>query len=67
LLRGRMENAGRVVPRQNLLDKVWGYDCEGEQQTVSVHMRWLREKIEEDSRSPSHIITVRSRGYMFKE
>lgn len=67
LLRVLMENAGRVVTRQTLLDKVWGYDFEGEQQTVSVHIRWLREKIEEDSRKPRHIITVRSRGYMFKE
>ncbi|HEY8298151.1 MAG TPA: response regulator transcription factor [Candidatus Baltobacteraceae bacterium] len=67
LLRVLMENPGRVVTRQTLLDKVWGYDFEGEQQTVSVHIRWLREKIEEDSRSPRHIITVRSRGYMFKE
>jgi two-component system, OmpR family, alkaline phosphatase synthesis response regulator PhoP len=56
----------RVVTRQTLLDKVWGYDFEGEQQTVSVHIRWLREKIEEDSRTPRHILTVRSRGYMFK-
>ncbi|MDQ2872430.1 MAG: response regulator transcription factor [Candidatus Eremiobacteraeota bacterium] len=67
LLRVLMENQGRVVTRQTLLDKVWGYDFEGEQQTVSVHIRWLREKIEEDSRSPRHIMTVRSRGYMFKE
>ncbi|MGA8326437.1 MAG: response regulator transcription factor, partial [Candidatus Cybelea sp.] len=66
LLRVLMENHGRVVTRQTLLDKVWGYDFEGEQQTVSVHIRWLREKIEEDSRAPRHILTVRSRGYMFK-
>jgi DNA-binding response OmpR family regulator len=66
LLRVLMENNGRVVTRQTLLDKVWGYDFEGEQQTVSVHVRWLREKIEEDSRTPRHILTVRSRGYMFK-
>ncbi|MBV8355623.1 MAG: winged helix-turn-helix domain-containing protein, partial [Candidatus Eremiobacteraeota bacterium] len=57
---------GRVVTRQTLLDKVWGYDFDGEQQTVSVHIRWLREKIEEDSGSPRHILTIRSRGYMFK-
>jgi len=67
LLRVLMANSGRVVTRQTLLDKVWGYDFEGEQQTVSVHIRWLREKIEEDSRTPRHIITVRSRGYLFKE
>jgi DNA-binding response OmpR family regulator len=67
LLKLLMENNGRVVTRQILLDKIWGYDFEGEQQTVSVHVRWLREKIEQDSRNPRHIITVRSRGYMFKE
>lgn len=67
LLHVLMENNGRVVTRQSLLDKVWGYDFEGEQQTVSVHIRWLREKIEADARNPKNIITVRSRGYMFKE
>jgi len=66
LLRLLMENHGRVVTRQTLLDKVWGYDFDGEHQTISVHVRWLREKIEVDSRNPSHIITVRSRGYMFR-
>ncbi|MFN2528540.1 MAG: response regulator [Candidatus Baltobacteraceae bacterium] len=67
LLHVLMENNGRVVTRQSLLDKVWGYDFEGEQQTVSVHIRWLREKVEADPRNPRNIITVRSRGYMFKE
>lgn len=67
LLRVLMENAGRVVTRQTLLDKVWGYDFVGDQQTVSVHVRWIREKIEADSRNPAHVLTVRSRGYMFKE
>ncbi len=66
LLRVLMENHGRIVTRQTLLDKVWGYDFEGEQQTVSVHVRWLREKIEVDPRTPHHIQTVRSRGYLFK-
>jgi DNA-binding response OmpR family regulator len=67
LLQVLMENRGRVVTRQTLLDKVWGYDFEGEQQTISVHVRWLREKVEVDPNNPRHIITVRSRGYMFKE
>ncbi|GAC1476363.1 MAG: response regulator transcription factor [Vulcanimicrobiaceae bacterium] len=67
LLHVLMENRGRVVTRQTLLDKVWGYDFEGEHQTISVHVRWLREKIEMDPNNPAHIITVRSRGYMFKE
>lgn len=62
-----MENRGRIVTRQMLLEKVWGYDFEGEHQTISVHVRWLREKIEVDPNHPHHIITVRSRGYMFRE
>lgn len=67
LLHMLMENRGRIVTRQMLLEKVWGYDFEGEHQTISVHIRWLREKIEVDPNNPRHIITVRSRGYMFRE
>ncbi|MGH7714756.1 MAG: response regulator [Vulcanimicrobiaceae bacterium] len=67
LLHVLMENKGRVVTRQMLLEKVWGYDFEGEHQTISVHVRWLREKVEVDPNNPRHIITVRSRGYMFRE
>jgi DNA-binding response OmpR family regulator len=67
LLTVLMENRGRIVTRQLLLEKVWGYDFEGEHQTISVHIRWLREKIEVDPNNPRHIITVRSRGYMFRE
>ena len=67
LLAVLMENRGRVVTRQMLLEKVWGYDFEGEHQTISVHIRWLREKIEVDANNPRHIVTVRSRGYMFRE
>ena len=67
LLHVLMENRGRIVTRQMLLEKVWGYDFEGEHQTISVHVRWLREKIEVDPNNPRHIVTVRSRGYMFKE
>jgi two-component system, OmpR family, alkaline phosphatase synthesis response regulator PhoP len=66
LLHVLMENRGRIVTRQMLLEKVWGYDFEGEHQTISVHVRWLREKIEVDPNNPRHIITVRSRGYMFR-
>src|SRR6202022_186783 len=56
LLHVLMENRGRIVTRQILLEKVWGYDFEGELQTISVHIRWLREKIEEDPNNPRHII-----------
>jgi two-component system alkaline phosphatase synthesis response regulator PhoP len=62
-----MENKGRIVTRQQLLEKVWGYDFEGDHQTISVHVRWLREKVEIDPNNPRHIITVRSRGYLFRE
>ena len=67
LLHVLMENRGRIVARHMLLEKVWGYDFEGEHQTISVHVRWLREKIEVDPNNPRRIITVRSRGYMFRE
>ncbi|GAC1414280.1 MAG: response regulator transcription factor [Candidatus Velthaea sp.] len=67
LLHVLMENRGRIVTRAMLLEKVWGYDFEGEHQTISVHVRWLREKIEVDPNNPRHIVTVRSRGYMFRE
>lgn len=66
LLQLLMENEGRIVTRQTLLDKVWGYDFEGEQQTINVHIRWLREKIERDPNHPEYIMTVRGRGYVFK-
>jgi DNA-binding response OmpR family regulator len=67
LLHVLLENRGRVVTRQTLLDRVWGYDFYGDQQTVNVHVRWLREKVEDDPNDPKHIITVRSRGYLFRE
>ena len=67
LLQVLLENRGRVVTRQTLLDRVWGYDFYGDQQTVNVHVRWLREKVEDDPNDPKHIITVRSRGYLFRE
>lgn len=66
LLHVLMENRGRIITRQTLLDRVWGYDFEGEPQTISVHIRWLREKLEIDPNAPHHIITVRGRGYMFE-
>jgi len=67
LLHVLLQNKGRVVTRQVLLDRVWGYDFYGDQQTVNVHIRWLREKVEDDPNDPKHIITVRSRGYLFRD
>ena len=67
LLHVLLQNKGRVVTRQVLLDRVWGFDFYGDQQTVNVHIRWLREKIEDNPNDPKHIITVRSRGYLFRD
>ena len=67
LLHVLLENKGHVVSRETLLDRVWGYDFDGNLQTVSVHMHWLREKIEDDPGNPVHLVTVRSRGYVFRE
>jgi DNA-binding response OmpR family regulator len=55
--------AGRVVPIDALLARVWGGDYVGEPQVVYVHIRWLRDKIEEDPQHPHRIITVRGVGY----
>lgn len=67
LLRVLLENKGMVVTRETLLDKVWGSDYHPDFQTVNVHVRWLREKIEDDPSNPKHVVTVRSRGYVFRE
>ncbi|HEX2954566.1 MAG TPA: response regulator transcription factor [Bacillota bacterium] len=56
-------NAGRVLSRDLLLDRIWGADFYGDQRTVDVHIRWLREKIEEDPGNPQYILTVRGTGY----
>ncbi len=56
-------NKGFVFSREQLLDKVWGYDYAGETRTVDVHIRWLRQKIETDPAHPRHLLTVRGTGY----
>jgi len=57
------QNKSLVFNREQLLEKVWGYDFEGNTRTVDVHIRWLREKIEPDPTAPKHLITVRGTGY----
>jgi two-component system OmpR family response regulator len=57
---------GRVFSRDSLLENVWGYDYEGDTRTVDVHIRWLREKIEDDPAKPRRILTVRGVGYKFE-
>lgn len=60
-----IKNKGRVITRDYLLDKVWGYEYIGETRTVDVHIRHLRQKIEEDDKCPRYIETIRGVGYRF--
>lgn len=57
------KNKGFVFSREQLLDKVWGYDYAGDTRTVDVHIRWLRQKIESDPSKPERLVTVRGTGY----
>jgi DNA-binding response OmpR family regulator len=59
-------NRGTVLTRDQLLQNVWGYDYVGDTRTVDVHVRWLREKLEEDPANPKLIQTVRGVGYCFR-
>ncbi len=61
-----VRNKGLVLTRDRLLQHVWGYDYAGDTRTVDVHVRWLREKLEEDPANPVLIQTVRGVGYRFK-
>lgn len=65
LLEALMTHAGRVVQRHQLLDLVWGEEWVGGPRTLDVHIRWLREKIEQDPSAPQLILTVRGYGYRF--
>jgi DNA-binding response OmpR family regulator len=56
-------NPGKVLSREQLLDRVWGYDYFGDGRLVDVHVRRLRTKIEADPANPQHILTVRGLGY----
>ena len=66
LLTYLIRNRGTVLTRDQLLHNVWGYDYAGDTRTVDVHVRWLREKIEEDPANPRLIQTVRGVGYVFR-
>ncbi len=56
-------NKGLVFSRDQLLEKVWGYDYAGDTRTVDVHVRWLRERIEDNPAKPKRLVTVRGVGY----
>lgn len=60
------QNRGRVLSRDHILERVWGWDYGGGTRTVDVHIRWLREKIEPDPDHPTRIVTVRGVGYRFE-
>lgn len=66
LLAELMRNRGVVLSRDLILTKVWGYDYFVDKRTVDVHVRWLREKIEDDPSNPKRIVTVRGMGYRFE-
>lgn len=61
-----MTNAGRVVPREILIDRVWGSDYVGDTKTLDVHIKRLRGKVEQDPSVPQHIVTIRGLGYKFE-
>ncbi|MBC7236608.1 MAG: response regulator transcription factor [Chloroflexi bacterium] len=59
-------NKGMVLSRDLILERVWGWIYSGGSRTVDTHVRWLREKIEEDASNPTRIVTVRGVGYRFE-
>ncbi len=61
-----MKNADIVFSREDLYERIWGYDALGDNATVSVHINRLREKIERDLSHPEYIVTVRGAGYRFR-
>ena len=67
LLQVLMEESGRLVRRQALLDRVWGYDFYGDTKTLDVHIRRLREKIERDPQNPELLTTIRGLGYKLSD
>ena len=58
-------NQGKALSRHQILEKLWGHQYIGDIRTVDVHVRWIREKIEDDPSSPSRLVTIRGIGYRF--
>jgi two-component system response regulator RegX3 len=65
LLELLMENTGRVLTRETLIDRVWGSDYFGDTRTLDVHVKRLRAKCETDPHAPKHLVTIRGLGYKF--
>jgi len=66
LLHLLLVNAGRVLPRETLIDRVWGTDYVGDTKTLDVHVKRLRSKIEHDPAVPTRIVTIRGLGYKYE-
>ena len=60
------QHQGQMLTREFILERVWGWDFVGDSRTVDVHVRWLREKIEQEPSDPIRIVTVRGAGYRFE-
>ncbi len=60
------EHKGQMLSREFILERVWGWDFIGDSRTVDVHVRWLRQKIEDEASKPTRIVTVRGGGYRFE-
>ena len=67
LLHLLLANAGRVLPRDTLIDRVWGNDYVGDTKTLDVHVKRLRSKIEPDPAMPTRIVTIRGLGYKYEK
>jgi two-component system alkaline phosphatase synthesis response regulator PhoP len=65
LLRYLIDNRERVVPREEIMRKVWEYSSDASSRTIDTHVAWLRQKLEENAQSPRHIQTIRGKGYRF--
>ena len=65
LLRYLIDNRGRVVPREEILQNVWEYNSDVTSRTIDVHVAWLRQKLEDNPQNPKHIHTIRGKGYRF--
>lgn len=66
LLQLFLENKGKVLKKEWIFNKIWGFDSFSELQTLTVHIKWLRQKIEQDSKNPTHILTVWGIGYRYE-
>jgi two-component system, OmpR family, response regulator RegX3 len=66
LLELLLANAGRVLTRDTLIDRIWGSDYVGDTKTLDVHVKRLRSKVEDDPKAPSRIVTIRGLGYKYE-